>query len=112
MARKEASPLPLAAPLTFVLALGVFLAAGGFGQRPSGTTRAGAPAAVAAAAVQRGALAFEPTGHGGYRTRGSGYDLFVDGSGSRLLVRGKRAGGLDAQLVGARRGSRALAGDK
>lgn len=107
MTRTEASPLPLAALLSAVLSLGVFLLAGGLSHAPevSSTLRllpvSSAPPLTAATSAPP--LAFEASGSGAYRARGAGYELFLDRRGSQMALRGDSNTTLRTELVGANR---------
>src|SRR3954453_20773882 len=93
MTRTEASPLPLAALISAVLSLGVFLLAGGFwhGSDVLRTLSLSATAgrSVPAQTLPPQPLAFEPAGRGdAYLVRGAEYELTVDARGTRLAGRG------------------------
>jgi PKD domain/Beta-propeller repeat len=101
MARR--SPLPAAALISAVLALGLFLAAGGTSHAPRQAdlilNAAGNPSAPAEK-LPPAPLAFEPAADGNrYLVRGTQYDLAVDARGTRLSGKGAD---IRTQLVGAR----------
>src|SRR4051794_11305103 len=103
MARTDVSPLPLAALISAVLALGVFLVAGGLSHGSSSLQfpnlgLAGHHSAPAELLPPQ-ALAFEPAARGdAYLVRGADYELTVDAGGTRVTGRG---GDIRTHLVGA-----------
>src|SRR4051794_26323992 len=91
MARKDASPLPLAALLTLALSLGVFLLAGGGSARSTNSVRPG----LEKIALEQ--LAFEPAA-GGFVARGPHYAVRTSSTGWSVVAGGKA---LRTRIVGA-----------
>jgi hypothetical protein len=113
MTRKEAGRLALATALTTGLLLGSLFLAGGFGAghralRPSQPPMQLKPQQIER--LGRAPLAFEAAQGGTYHTRGPGYDLLVDGGGSRLIAGGRTTRTLRTALVGANTSAKPNAG--